>query len=77
MATQPNDLPATKDAATIYTTDAHSSSGPTETPEPRHYPEPTEETKQGASFVTIFLIISAVVVLALILWRVAVMMSVI
>lgn len=73
---QPTELPSTKNPATIYTTDVHSSSGATDTPEPHHYPERTEEDKQGTSFVSIFLGISAFILVVLVVWRLLILFSV-
>ncbi len=74
--TPPTELPATKNPATIYSTDVHSTAGPTDTPDVQHYPERTEEDKQGTSFVTIFLAISAFILVALVVWRLLIVMSI-
>jgi hypothetical protein len=78
MATQERmDTPSTPDRTNAYTSDYHAPSGGTDTPEPQHYPEATEDDKRGCSLVTIFLGISAFVIIALILWRVAIVMGMI
>lgn len=74
--TPPTELPSTKNPATIYSTDVHSGAGPTDTPPVQHYPERTEEDKQGTSFVTIFLAISAFILVALVVWRLLIVMAV-
>jgi hypothetical protein len=77
MATpSPTELPATKNPATIYSTDVQSSAGPTDTPEVQHYPERTEEGEQGTSFVTLFLAISAFILVVLVVWRLLIVMAV-
>ena len=40
--TPPTELPATKNPATIYSTDVHATAGPTDTPNVQHYPELTK-----------------------------------
>jgi hypothetical protein len=77
MATpSPTELPAAKNPATIYSTDVQSSTGPTDTPEVQHYPERTKEDKQGTSFVTLFLAISAFILVVLVVWRLLIVMAV-